>query len=156
MRLGLNVSAIGYLLGAAGLAVTTLVAPVPVPEARAPLPVPPAPCEQDCEAIEVIACPGPSGRNQRTPQQQQVQWGLAKLQPRLNRCARDHGGLDGTRISIEFSIKPDGSVAQSHARLPYTRTPLGRCVAATVLDFGSFPPSKRGLADVRRDVVLSP
>jgi hypothetical protein len=90
------------------------------------------------------------------PTDQDINRGLAKLQKYFNQCAREHGGLEGTKVRVDFSVGADGRPTQSFARNPYARTPLGRCVAAVIKDKGKFTRSRDGLADIRREIILHP
>lgn len=90
------------------------------------------------------------------PTDQDINRGLAKLQKFFNQCAREHGGLEGTKVRVDFSVGADGRPTQSFARNPYARTPLGRCVANVIKTKGRFTRSRDGLADIRREIILHP
>jgi hypothetical protein len=90
------------------------------------------------------------------PTDSDIDRGLRKLQKYFNQCAREHGGLEGTKVRVDFSVGADGRPTQSFARNPYARTPLGRCVAAVIKKHGKFTRSRDGLADIRREIVLHP
>jgi len=82
--------------------------------------------------------------------------GIGRLQGAFNQCARKHGGLEGTKVRVDFSVGADGRPTQSFARNPYARTPLGRCIANVIKTQGKFTRSRDGLADIRREIVLHP
>lgn len=90
------------------------------------------------------------------PSDSDISRGLRNLQRWFNQCAREHGGLEGTKVRVDFSVGPSGRPTQSFARNPYARTPLGRCIAKVIKDKGKFARSRDGLADIRREIILHP
>jgi hypothetical protein len=120
--------------------------PEPLPEFE-PLPEP----EDD------DGSPGPSTPSLKPrPTDRDIDRGLRALDKYFTRCAREHGGLDGTKIRVDFSVGGDGRPTESYARNPYDKTPLGRCVAQVIKDHGRFTRSRDGLADIRREITLHP
>ncbi len=82
-----------------------------------------------------------------------VDSGLRRIQAALNACAVKHGAIDGTRVGVDFSIKPNGRVSDSFSRPPH-KTPLGNCVANVIKTKGKFKKTQNGLGDIRRTITL--
>ncbi len=80
--------------------------------------------------------------------------GIGKIRAALNACAVTHGAIDGTLVTVDFSVASSGSVTEAYSRSPHSRTPLGLCVANVIRTKGKFRRSKEGLGDVRRTIKL--
>ncbi len=93
--------------------------------------------------------PGPSGLKPKD-----VDRGLARLQKALDKCAVKHGAIDGTKVKIDFSVEGSGRVSEAYARSPFSKTPLGLCVANVIRTMGKFKHSKDGLRDIHRTITL--
>lgn len=83
-----------------------------------------------------------------------IRAGLGRAQGALDACAREHGALDGMRITIDFSVGEDGRAYDAVSLSPYTSTPLGRCVAEAVRNHARFRRSRLGRRDLQRKVTL--
>jgi len=79
--------------------------------------------------------------------------GIGRIQGALNACAVTHGAIDGTRLTVDFSVQPNGRVSDAYSRPPH-KTPLGFCVAKVIRTQGKFRKSKEGLGDIRRSITL--
>jgi len=80
---------------------------------------------------------------------------MRRLGEAFNRCAREHGGVDGSEVRVGFSVSADGSVDNAFALAPYSSTPLGRCVTNVVAG-ARFGRSEFGRGDVRWSIKLHP
>ncbi len=79
--------------------------------------------------------------------------GLGKIRQALNKCAAKHGAIDGTLVTVDFSVAGNGRVSEAYPRPPH-KTPLGSCVAGVVRDKARFRKSRDGARDVRRTLKL--
>lgn len=80
--------------------------------------------------------------------------GIGKIRAALNACAVTHGAIDGTRVTVDFSVAANGGVTEAYSRTPHSKTPLGLCVAKVIRTKGKFRRTKEGLGDVRRTLTL--
>jgi hypothetical protein len=95
----------------------------------------------------------PSGTLKRKLDPGDIDKGLARIRAALNACAVKHGAIDGTNVTVDFSVAPTGRVSEAYSRPPH-KTPLGNCVAKVIRDKGKFRKTKEGLGDTRRTIKL--
>lgn len=161
LLVGFAILAIAGGIFAAWLILMNQPQPPDIPPARRTQPEPVEPIEpirpivEDDDEPAVVPTKKPSGLKQK-PSDSDINRGLGRLQKFFNQCARDHGGLEGTKVRVDFSVGADGRPTQSFARNPYARTPLGRCIAEVIKTKGKFTRSRDGLADIRREIILHP
>ena len=79
--------------------------------------------------------------------------GIGRIQGALDACAVTHGAIDGTKLTVDFSVAPSGRVTEAYPRPPH-KTPLGSCVAGVIQSKGKFRASRDGLGDIRRTITL--
>ena len=79
--------------------------------------------------------------------------GIGRIQGALDACAVTHGAIDGTKLTVDFSVAPNGRVTEAYPRPPH-KTPLGNCVAVVIQSKGKFRSSREGLGDIRRTITL--
>ena len=79
--------------------------------------------------------------------------GIGRIQGALDACAVTHGAIDGTKLTVDFSVAPNGRVTEAYPRPPH-KTPLGNCVAGVIQSKGKFRSSREGLGDIRRTITL--
>ena len=136
---------------------------IPPPEAPN---VPPMPYKEP-EAVEEIEGPTPlwdEVENTREPNtsaplkesldDRDIDRGIARMRSALDRCAQQHGAIDETYVTVDFSVAGSGRVEEAFSRAPHTSTPLGTCVAGVFRTHGKFRRTRTGLADIRRTVKL--
>lgn len=80
--------------------------------------------------------------------------GIGRIRAALNACAVTHGAIDGTLVTVDFSVASNGGVTEAYSRSPHSKTPLGLCVAKVIRTKGKFRRTKEGLGDVRRTIKL--
>ena len=80
--------------------------------------------------------------------------GIRRMQNALDQCAKTHGAIDETYVTVDFSVSAEGRVSEAYSRAPHTSTPLGTCVAGVFRNQGKFRRTQTGLADIRRTVKL--
>jgi hypothetical protein len=80
--------------------------------------------------------------------------GIRRMQGALDQCAKTHGAIDETYVTVDFSVLASGRVEEAYSRSPHTNTPLGGCVAGVFRNQGKFKRTRTGLADIRRRVKL--
>jgi hypothetical protein len=80
--------------------------------------------------------------------------GIRRMQNALDQCAKTHGAIDETFVTVDFSVLGSGRVEEAYSRSPHTNTPLGGCVAGVFRSQGKFKRTRTGLADIRRRVRL--
>jgi len=80
---------------------------------------------------------------------------MRRLGAGFNRCAQQHGGVDGSVVRVGFSVDSEGSVDGAFALAPHKRTPLGRCITNVVAS-GHFGRSEYGRNDIRWSITLHP
>ena len=80
--------------------------------------------------------------------------GIGRMRAALDACAQTHGAIDGTLVTVDFSVAGSGRVDEAYSRNPHMNTPLGLCVANVFRTKGRFGRSRLGLRDIRRTVKL--
>jgi hypothetical protein len=80
--------------------------------------------------------------------------GISRMRAALDECAQTHGAIDGTLVTVDFSVTGGGRVDEAYSRNPHMNTPLGKCVANVFKTKGVFRKSRLGLRDIRRTVKL--
>lgn len=96
----------------------------------------------------------PTGTLKRQLEKGDVDRGLGKIRSALDKCAATHGAIDGTKVTVDFSVQPNGRVSEAYTRAPHTNNPLGLCVAKVIREKGRFRRTKEGLGDIRRPLTL--
>ncbi len=96
----------------------------------------------------------PTGGVKRNLEKGDVDRGLGKIQAALNKCAQTHGAIDGTLVTVDFSVASNGRVTEAYARQPHSNNPLGLCVAKAIRQKAKFRKTKEGLGDIRRTLKL--
>ena len=86
--------------------------------------------------------------------QRDINRGIGLMRAALDRCAQTHGAIDGTLVTVDFSVTGAGRVDEAYSRNPHMNTPLGKCVANVFRTKGKFRRSRLGLRDIRRTVKL--
>lgn len=105
------------------------------------------------EADEPEPEPKPVATVKRKLDDRDISKGIGRIQGALNACAVTHGAIDGTKLTVDFSVAPNGRVTEAYPRPPH-KTPLGNCVAGVIQSKGKFRSSREGLGDVRRTITL--
>ena len=97
----------------------------------------------------------------RTPRRTRTRLGRADLERGFGRldgafdaCARTHGALDGTVLTVDIDVAPGGTISTAHVQRPHAATPLGRCIADVLESKGSFRRTSQGASGVRRRIRL--
>ena len=86
--------------------------------------------------------------------QRDINRGISRMRAALDQCAQTHGAIDGTLVTVDFSVTGGGRVDEAYSRNPHMNTPLGKCVANVFKTKGRFRKSRLGLRDIRRTVKL--
>ncbi len=109
---------------------------------------------QPFEEAEPVEAPDKPSGLKRQLENNDIDRGLGKIRAGLNKCAAKHGAIDGTRVTVDFSVAASGRVTEAYARPPHTGNPLGVCVAGVIRDQARFRRTREGLGDVRRTLTL--
>lgn len=128
-------------------------APPPITKAEQETPIDPSGFEPFEEEPEPEPVKVKSGAKRKLDLRD-IDKGINKIRPALNACAVTHGAIDGTEVTVYFSVAANGGVTEAYSGSPHSNTPLGLCVAKVVRTKGKFRRTKEGLGDVRRRITL--
>jgi hypothetical protein len=136
---------------------------IPPPDSPNIRPMPNKEPEEVAEIEEVEALwdeaenrrvPSGGARLKATLDASDIDRGIRRMQNALDQCAKTHGAIDETFVTVDFSVSAEGRVDEAYSRAPHTSTPLGTCVAGVFRGQGKFRRTQTGLSDIRRTVKL--
>jgi serine/threonine-protein kinase len=105
----------------------------------------PKPAPEPTPAPPPLKPLGPPSAAKKRLSDADISKGLSKISGRISACKRQHGGLPGMRVRVQFSISgTSGAVIRAKALLPHAGTPLGTCIAGAVKQ-ASFPKAEAEL-----------
>ena len=83
--------------------------------------------------------------------EKQLNGGFAKARAAIDTCARRHGVIAGTTLWVSFDVD-DSQARNAKTQLPYSRTPLGKCIATAVHHHARFPKAKQASLAISRTI----
>jgi len=83
--------------------------------------------------------------------QAQLDAGFKKARSSINACAKQHGAIEGTSLSVSFDVV-EGRAINAKVQPPHGLTPLGRCVVTAVGTNARFAAATEASRAVSRKV----